>query len=77
MMSVQRYMMNKSARLGFGCGLIAAIIFAALPAAAQQKPNIVFFLVDNVGWGSFGVYGGTTPTPRIDQLASQGIRFNN
>lgn len=43
----------------------------------QAKPNIVFILVDNVGWGDFGVYGGTTPTPRIDKMASEGIRFNN
>ena len=46
-------------------------------AAADKKPNIVFILVDNVGWGSFGVYGGTVATPRIDQLANGGIRFNN
>ena len=46
-------------------------------AAASSKPNIVFILVDNVGWGDFGVYGGTTPTPRIDALAAQGIRFMN
>jgi arylsulfatase len=46
-------------------------------AATATKPNIVFILVDNVGWGDFGVYGGTTPTPRIDKLASEGIRFNN
>jgi arylsulfatase A-like enzyme len=45
--------------------------------AQDTKPNIVFILVDNIGWGTFGVYGGTTPTPRIDQLASEGIRFNN
>jgi arylsulfatase len=42
-----------------------------------MKPNIVFFLVDNVGWGDFGVYGGTRPTPRIDKMAREGIRFNN
>ena len=42
-----------------------------------SKPNIIFILVDNVGWGDFGVYGGTTPTPRIDKLANEGIRFNN
>jgi arylsulfatase len=42
-----------------------------------QKPNIVFILVDNVGWGAFSVYGGTVATPRIDKLASEGIRFNN
>jgi arylsulfatase A-like enzyme len=45
--------------------------------AADKKPNIVFILVDNVGWGNFGVYGGMVPTPRIDKLASEGIRFNN
>ncbi|OSP54241.1 hypothetical protein BV911_13845 [Pseudoruegeria sp. SK021] len=50
----------------------------ALPASAQDaKPNIVFILVDNVGYGDFGVYGGTTATPRIDELASEGIRFTN
>jgi arylsulfatase A-like enzyme len=44
---------------------------------AVKQPNIVFMLVDNVGWGSFSVYGGTVHTPRIDQLANEGIRFNN
>jgi arylsulfatase A-like enzyme len=43
----------------------------------HNKPNIVFILVDNVGWGNIGVYGGTMSTPRIDQLANQGIRFKN
>jgi arylsulfatase A-like enzyme len=45
--------------------------------AEATKPNIVFVLCDNVGWGDFGVYGGGTPTPRIDQLAGEGIRLNN
>src|SRR3979490_1645467 len=65
--------------------VIGATIFAALPAQAQdlpirsqeKKPNVVFILVDNVGWGNIGVYGGTIPTPRLDKLASEGIRFNN
>jgi arylsulfatase A-like enzyme len=50
---------------------------SAADSTPQKKPNIVFILVDNVGWGNFGVYGGTIPTPRIDKLASEGIRFNN
>jgi Sulfatase len=50
---------------------------ASSAKAQAKKPNIVFILVDNVGWGNFGVYGGTIPTPRIDKLASEGIRFNN
>ena len=30
-----------------------------------------------MGWGDFSCYGGNNPTPRIDKLASEGIRFNN
>ena len=44
---------------------------------SAKQPNIVFILCDNVGWGDFSCYGGGTPTPRIDKLASEGIRFNN
>jgi arylsulfatase len=44
---------------------------------AASKPNIVFVLADNVGWGDWSCYGGSTPTPRIDKLASEGIRFTN
>lgn len=58
--------------------MVCFLLLFANPAKSQTaKPNIVFILVDNVGWGDFGVYGGTTPTPRIDKLASEGIRFNN
>jgi len=47
------------------------------PATTGKKPNVVFILVDNIGWGDFGCYGGATPTPRIDALAQSGIRFKN
>jgi arylsulfatase A-like enzyme len=59
--------------------VVALFSPAGAPSAKAQakKPNVVFILVDNVGWGNFGVYGGTVPTPRIDKLASEGIRFNN
>jgi Sulfatase len=59
--------------------MVALFSTTGAPSAKAQanKPNIVFILVDNVGWGNFGVYGGTVPTPRIDKLASEGIRFNN
>ena len=51
----------------------------AIVSAPQgaTRPNIVFILVDNIGWGAFGAYGGTIPTPCIDKMASEGIRFNN
>ena len=65
-------------RLLLAAATLAASVLGLAPAFAQdKKPNIVFILVDNVGWGNFGVYGGATPTPRIDQLANEGIRFNN
>jgi arylsulfatase A-like enzyme len=43
----------------------------------EKKPNVVFILVDNLGWGDLGCYGGLAPTPRLDQLASEGMRFKN
>jgi arylsulfatase A-like enzyme len=49
--------------------------------AADKKPNIVLILMDNLGYGELGVYGGGilrgAPTPRIDQLASEGTRLLN
>ena len=42
-----------------------------------DRPNVVVILADNVGWGDIGCYGGLAPTPRIDVLASQGLRFKN
>jgi arylsulfatase A-like enzyme len=44
---------------------------------ADARPNVVYILHDNTGWGDWGVYGGNVATPRIDKFASEGIRFNN
>jgi len=44
---------------------------------ASNAPNVVFIVGDNVGWGDIGCYGGLAPTPRIDALAGQGMRFKN
>jgi arylsulfatase len=46
-----------------------------------SPPNIVLILADNLGWGELGCYGGGelrgAPTPRIDRLASEGLRLLN
>ena len=42
-----------------------------------SQPNVVFILADNLGWGDLGCYGGLAPTPRIDALAAEGMRFKN
>src|SRR4026209_719070 len=60
----------------------APILCVVAPAKAQEKkPNIVFMLMDNLGYGELGVYGGGilrgAPTPRIDKLASEGMRLLN
>lgn len=44
---------------------------------SDQRPNVVFMLGDNIGWGSLSCYGGTVRTPRLDQLAGEGIRLEN
>ncbi len=48
---------------------------------ATTRPNIVFFFWDNFGWGELGCYGGGllrgAPTPRIDKLASEGMKLLN
>lgn len=46
-------------------------------AKPERKPNVVFILADNAGWGDWSAYGGQVPTPRIDALAAEGIRFTN
>lgn len=47
-------------------------------AAAAEKPNFVFLLVDDLGWGDFGCYGAQFyETPNIDRLAEQAMRFSN
>jgi arylsulfatase len=71
-----------------GLGLLVAALVLTTRADAQstkpasgKKPNIVFILMDNLGYGELGVYGGGVtrgaPTPRIDQLAQEGTRLLN
>jgi len=60
-------------------GVFALLGVVACVHAADKKPNIVFILADNMGYGDTGVYGGGelrgAPTPRIDQLAAEGLRL--
>jgi arylsulfatase len=56
------------------------VVFAALLspifAAAGDRPNVVFILADDLGWGDLGCYGQTKiRTPSIDRLATGGMRF--
>lgn len=61
--------------------LIAAAAAPGTVAAQAGRPNIVFVLMDNLGFGELGVYGGGerrgTATPRIDALADEGLKLTN
>ena len=47
--------------------------------SAERKPNILVILADDVGWGDFQCYNpqGKIPTPHIDRMAREGMRFTN
>lgn len=60
---------------------LAILAMAVLPvlgiqAKENQKPNIIFFLADDLGYGELGVYGQKKiKTPYLDQLAHEGVKF--
>ena len=62
-------------------GTFAAAGGPADPSPVTRKPNIVFLLADNLGYGEPGCYGGGilrgAATPRIDRLAAEGLRLLN
>lgn len=73
---------NRLARIGLLL-LTVAIAFAGAVASVQaqnKQPNVVIMLADNMGFGDLGSYGSGgemrgMPTPRLDRLASEGLRL--
>ena len=59
------------------CGLfIAALSFCVCATYAAERPNVIFILADDLGWGDLGCYGHPQiKTPNLDKLAQQGILF--
>jgi len=57
--------------------LTLTTLMIASTATAKDRPNIVYMLVDNWGWGDISVQGSSVRTPRIDSLAEQGLRLTN
>lgn len=66
-------------RVAFGWLIAASVITLLLPSlvrAAERPPNIVFFLVDDLGWRDVGCFGSSFyETPNIDRLAGEGMKF--
>ena len=63
----------------FLIGLISAVPVTVF--SSTERPNIVVMMVDNLGWGELGVYGGGelrgAATPRLDELAKEGMQLQN
>jgi arylsulfatase len=70
--------MRKKAIVGIASlYLMSGLTKAAIPAPAEgNKPNIIYILADDLGYGDLGCYGQKLiETPNIDRLAANGIRF--
>ncbi|WP_129778154.1 sulfatase family protein [Peristeroidobacter soli] len=57
--------------------LAMAALFVGSFAGAQDRPNVVIFIADDLGWHDMGTYGNPdVRTPNIDKLATEGTKFN-
>ncbi len=58
--------------------LLCSLLFAAIQLQAQERPNIVLILADDLGIGDIGPYGQKIiSTPNLDKLAATGMKFSN
>lgn len=65
--------MNKKLLL-LGSGA-AALCGGAAAAENPKAPNMILIMVDDMGYSDVGCFGGEIPTPNIDRLAEQGVRY--
>ncbi|QDT65509.1 Arylsulfatase [Calycomorphotria hydatis] len=62
----------------FACLMLSLGFLLPTTAGAADKPNIIFILADDLGFGDLGCYGSELiQTPHLDQMAAEGMRFRN
>ncbi|MDF1853762.1 MAG: sulfatase [Verrucomicrobiales bacterium] len=55
-----------------------AFLLAFLTTQADERPNFIFFITDDIGWNDLGCYGNEfVKTPHLDAMAERGLRFTN
>ena len=58
--------------------LLFLIVLLSSPVVAEDRPNIVFILADDMGWSDPGCYGADLyETPNVDSLAADGVKFTD
>ena len=57
-------------------GVLFGLVLSSSISSAE-KPNVIIILTDDMGFSDIGFYGGEIPTPNIDELAQNGLRFRN
>lgn len=53
------------------------ISFETQDSPSKGKPNVIYILMDDMGFAQLGCYGSNINTPNIDRLAAEGLRYNN
>ena len=69
---------NQVVRGGFrrlGAVSFFILLSCCVLSAADERPNIVLIMVDDMGFSAHGCYGGEIDTPNLDKLAASGLTF--
>ncbi len=56
--------------------LSLCLVISLLLSAAESKPNVIVFVIDDLGWSDTGYNGADYTTPTLDRLAREGVRLS-
>src|SRR4051812_26626612 len=65
------------AGLVFGCSHAAPVSQPRSRSAPSSPPNVVLIFVDDMGYGDIHPFWSANPTPNLDRMASEGMRFTD